>query len=299
MTANSHSEVNTVTEAWVVIPAYNEAPTIRDVASRTIGQITNVIVVDDGSTDGTAEALVGLPMAVLRNSTNGGKAASLWRGFQQALAAGASGVVTLDGDGQHAPEDIPRLLAEAALHPDYVIIGARCREQRRAVFWRYVANRVADFWISWAAGGAIADSQSGFRVYPASLLSRVKIKHGKGRSFVFESEILIEAARLGHRTLAVPIEALPRPGARPSYFRPVLDIARITGMVGWKLISRGMYPIGLYRSLLGETSCEASGVHAVEEVAPARFPKPTPLTGGTRSQLEENGEALRERMKFG
>ena len=233
---------------WVVIPAYNEAATIVDVVSRTIRQIKNVIVVDDGSTDGTAEALLDLPVTLLRNPTNCGKAASLWRGFQQALAAGASGVVTLDGDGQHAPEDIPRLLAEAAFHPDHVIIGARLGDQRRAAYWRYVANRVADFWVSWAAGCSFADSQSGFRVYPSSLLSRVKITHGKARSFVFESEILIEATRAGYRSLAVPIEALRRSGARPSYFRPVLDITRITCMVGWKLMSSGMYPIGLYRS---------------------------------------------------
>jgi glycosyltransferase involved in cell wall biosynthesis len=264
----SQSATNALIGYWVVIPAYNEAATIRDVASRAIRQIKNVIVVDDGSTDGTAEALVGLPVAVLRNPTNCGKAASLWRGFQQALAAGASGVVTLDGDGQHAPEDIPRLLAEAASHPNDVIIGARRRDQRRATFWRYVANRVADFWISWAAGYPFDDSQSGFRVYPTSLVSRVKITHGKARSFVFESEILIEATRLGYQSLPVSIEAPGRPGARPSHFRPVLDIARITRMVGWKLISRGMYPIGLYRSLFGQASYPSRGGDGVAEVPP-------------------------------
>jgi glycosyltransferase involved in cell wall biosynthesis len=257
-------------EYWVVIPAYNEAATIRDVASRAIRQCTHVIVIDDGSTDGTAEALFYVPVALLRNPTNCGKAASLWCGFQQAITAGAAGVVTLDADGQHAPEDIPRLLAEAASYPDHLIIGARRRDQRRAAFWRYAANRVADFWISWAAGYSFADSQSGFRVYPASLLSRVQIKHEKSRSFVFESEILIEATRSGHQSLAVPIEALLRPEARPSYFRPVLDIARITCMVAWKLMSRGMYPIGLYRSLFGQPFVSSED-HVVEDVAPTRY----------------------------
>jgi glycosyltransferase involved in cell wall biosynthesis len=171
--AGSQSATNAPIGYCVVIPAYNEAATIRDVVSRALRESTNLIVVDDGSTDGTAEALVGLPVTVLRNPANCGKAASLWRGFQQALGAGACGIVTLDGDGQHEPEDIPRLLAEAASHPNYVIIGARRRDQRRATFWRYVANRVADFWISWAAGYPFDDSQSGFRVYPTSLVSSV------------------------------------------------------------------------------------------------------------------------------
>lgn len=254
MNADSQSPTAALTGYWAVIPAYNEAATIRDVAIRALRQMTQVIVVDDGSTDDTAATVSELPLIVLRNAVNCGKAASLWRGFEQALEAGACGVVTLDGDGQHAPEDIPRLLADAVSHPDHMIIGARRRDQRRAAFWRYVANRVADFWISWAAGYAIEDSQSGFRVYPASLLSIIKIQHGKTRSFVFESEILIEAMRVGYRSLSVSIEALRRPGARPSYFRPVLDIARITCMVGWKLLRKGMYPIGLYRALFGHAT---------------------------------------------
>ncbi len=297
MNVHTHSGGNVLSGYWLVIPAYNEAATIRDVASRAVRQIENVIVVDDGSTDGTAEALVGLPVVLLRNPTNCGKAASLWRGFQQALAAGASGVVTLDGDGQHAPEDIPRLLTEAAFNPEHVIIGARRRDQRRAVFWRYVANRVADFWISWAAGYSFADSQSGFRVYPAALLRGVKIAHGNDRSFVFESEILIEAMRSGYQSLTVPIEALRRPGARPSYFRPVLDIVRITRMVGGKLLSRGMYLSGLYRSLFGQTSCLSTEYHGGEEISLARCGQSASMSGGTRSQVEEHEEALRQKMK--
>jgi len=233
----------------VVIPAYNEAATIADVAARAARLVELVVVVDDGSTDRTAAALAGLPVTLLRNDRNLGKGASLWRGMGHALGLGVAGVVTLDGDGQHAPEEIPRLLAEARAHPGAIIVGARTFGRDAAPRARYLANRVADFWVGWAAGQPLADSQSGFRVYPAALLRQVEVKHGPARGFVFESELLIAAARHGFGSRAVPISALYPRAARPSHFRPVLDIVRITRMVAWQLLSRGMHPTGLRRVL--------------------------------------------------
>jgi glycosyltransferase involved in cell wall biosynthesis len=237
---------------WAVIPVYDEAPTIREVALRTLRALPRVIVVDDGSCDGTAEALTGLPVVLLRNRRNRGKAMSLWRGFRYALSRGARGVVTLDGDGQHAPEDITGLLAAARRMPGQLLIGARSRHARRRApvrgRARYYANRFADFWISWAAGYPIVDSQSGLRFYPRELLGKVKVRHGKTRSFVFESEVLIEGARLGFEARPVPVTARPRLGPRPSHFRPLVDIARITRMVAGRLLARRLYLGGLYRS---------------------------------------------------
>jgi glycosyltransferase involved in cell wall biosynthesis len=236
---------------WVVIPAYNESATVRDVAVRALRYCPNVIVVDDGSTDGTREALTGLGITLLINEKNRGKADSLWRAFQEALAHGASAVITLDADGQHAPEEIPAFMAAMARDPEAFLIGARHGEHRKRARWRFVANRVADFWISWAAGLPIEDSQSGFRLYPARLLRTLTVKHGRKESFVFESEVLIEAGRRGARFRAIAITVAPRTGSRRSHFRPVSDIARITAMVGMKLLVRGLYPQGLYRSLVG------------------------------------------------
>ena len=236
---------------WVVIPAYDEAATVRDIAIRARQQCANVIVVDDGSTDGTAQALCGLDVTVLRNEENRGKAGSLLRGFNHALARGAIGVVTLDADGQHIPEEIPLFVNVSLRDPSVFLVGARRRDQRKASIWRYIANRIADFWIGWAAGQWVEDSQSGFRLYPVGLLRSVSIGHDRERSFVFESEILIEAARRGIPCRHVLIKTSQRVGPRPSHFRPVSDIVRITLMVAGKILARGLYPQGLYRSLAG------------------------------------------------
>jgi glycosyltransferase involved in cell wall biosynthesis len=232
----------------IVIPAYNEIRTIRDVAQRALAQSPLVIVVDDGSTDGTAAALEGLPVVVLRNEGNRGKAASLRCGADEAIKRGAGAIVTLDGDGQHCPEDIPLLVQATIAAPGRIVIGSRLHARQEIPPARYWANRFANFWISWAAGYAIADSQSGFRIYPAALFSQAKVNYDEAASFVFESEILIEAARLGVQAICVPISVIYSTRARPSHFRPVVDIARIVRMVAWRLLTRGLYLQGLVRS---------------------------------------------------
>jgi glycosyltransferase involved in cell wall biosynthesis len=234
----------------VLIPAYNEAATIRDVATRALACGSPVVVIDDGSTDSTAGALAGLPVTLLRNASNQGKAASLWLGMQHALAEGADGVVTLDGDGQHNPEDIPRLVAAADAHAGAIVIGSRMREKTEFPRRRLLANQTANFCISWACGYRVEDSQSGFRFYPAALLRRVRLSHDRPHGFVFESEILIEAARLGVRSVPVPIAAIYRPGARASHFHAVRDVLRIGRMVAWKLLCRALYPQGLWSAFV-------------------------------------------------
>lgn len=235
--------------AAVVIPAYEEVATIRDVAARARALVPTVIVVDDGSRDGTSEALAGLDLIVLRHDANRGKADSLWTGFARALELGAAAIITLDGDGQHGPEDIPRLLDAHARHPERIVIGARLHDRANFPARRYYANCFARFWIAWAAGYPIADTQSGFRVYPARLFALMRRDQFRWDGFVFESEVLIRAAHRGIRSIAVPIPGIYPKTARPSHFRPVADIARIVVMVAGQLLRRGFFPQGLWRSL--------------------------------------------------
>ncbi|MBS0447472.1 MAG: glycosyltransferase family 2 protein [Proteobacteria bacterium] len=234
---------------WIAIPAYNEARTIRAVAQAALALCPRVLIVDDGSSDATVSELDGLPVTLLQHRTNRGKAASLRTAFAHAVAGGADCVVALDGDGQHDPADATALLAAWRAEPDRIVIGARLGDRSQIPVARYRANRFACFWISWAAGHPIADSQSGFRVYAAPVMRLANSGRVKGDRFTFESEILIEAADQGFRTLAVAIPGRYPPQARASHFRPVVDIAKIVVMVGTRLLKKGMYPQGLWRSL--------------------------------------------------
>lgn len=234
---------------WIAIPAYQEAGTIRGLAQQALAQCPRVIVVDDGSTDGTGEQLKGLPLTLLVHRTNQGKAASLCTAFDYALGQQARCLVALDGDGQHDPADAPGLLSAWQRHPERIVIGSRLHDRRQFPLARYCANRFACFWISWAAGHPIADSQSGFRVYSREVMRIAMDGSVRGSRFTFESEILIEASRRGHATVAVAIPGRYPVNARRSHFRPVIDIVKIVVMVGGRLLRGGMAPLGLWRSL--------------------------------------------------
>lgn len=238
----------------LVIPAHNESATIREVAECALQYFCTVIVVDDGSNDSTVDKLLNLPVTLLRHTENLGKAASLWTGMQAALKLGAKGIVTMDGDGQHDPADLPRLLMVAEANPDKLVIGSRLWNRDVIPKSRYRANCFANFWIAWASGQAVDDSQSGLRVYPTQLIRLCRLEMSRDRSFVFESEIIIEAARHKFLCVFLPVQAIYPENARPSHFRPVKDIANITLMVAWRLFSRGFFLPGLWRSLSWDQS---------------------------------------------
>ncbi len=228
-------------EVAVVIPALNEALRIRQVVEECLRHVPWVIVVDDGSDDGTGDCLRDLPVTVLRHPQRRGKGAALRSGFAEALARGACGVLTLDGDGQHDPSDLPRLLAAAARHPEHIIIGARLRHRAAAPPHRRAANAFGDWGVAWAAGHRIADTQSGQRYYPAKVIA---LRDVPGEDFVFEAQMLISAARqLGMRCVSVPVETRYRGDdggpLRRSHFRPLRDLYRITSHVVRQVLKHG------------------------------------------------------------
>jgi glycosyltransferase involved in cell wall biosynthesis len=226
----------------VVIPALNEALRIRDVVQGALAQCRHVIVIDDGSDDGTAERIADLPVTLLRHARRMGKGASLRDGFREALRQGRDGVLTMDGDGQHSAADIPRLLAAAARHPGHVVIGARLRKRANQPTYRRLANQFGDWGIAWGTGYQVADSQSGQRYYPAAVCALDDVP---GEDFVFEAQILISAARqLGTRCVSVPIESRYKTvhsgeQFRASHFKPLRDFSRITSHIVLQALRHG------------------------------------------------------------
>ena len=228
----------------VVIPALNEALRIRDVVEGALRHCPNVILVDDGSDDGTVEAVAGLPATVLRHPARMGKGAGLRDGFSEALRRGFDAVVTMDGDGQHSADDIPRLLAAANRFPGWIVIGARLRKRANQPMYRRLANEFGDWGIAWGTGYQVADSQSGQRLYPAEVC-RLACSGIPGEDFVFEAQVVMSAAQeLGTRCVSVPIEARYNevhgaPSFRPSHFRPLRDLWRITSHIVLQCLRRG------------------------------------------------------------
>jgi len=233
-------------DTTVVIPALNEERAIRGVVAEALLHCAQVIVVDDGSSDRTSEVIADLPIKHIRHDRPLGKARALQDGFRRALELHCDGALTMDGDGQHAAADLPRLLAAAAQYPEHIVIGARLRCRDNAPGKNRFGNQQADFWVSWACGQRIVDSQSGQRYYPRAVIELALQLPNDG--FVFESEILIEAARRGIRTLSVPIETRYADDRRASHFRPLHDVLRISRMIAWRLLRGGFMPRNYWRA---------------------------------------------------
>ena len=205
----------------VLIPAYNEARAIAPIASTAAKKVETVIVVDDGSSDATAEEGRRAGAVVLSHAENRGKGAALRTGFRYALEKGFDGVLVMDADGQHNPADIDIFLARAAESDAGIILGNRMGEKRNMPPVRYLTNRFTSAVISAMAGQRIPDSQCGFRFIRSPVLRGMELKTGR---FETESEMLIEAGRGGWRIDSVRISTIY--GAEKSKIKPFVDTLR-------------------------------------------------------------------------
>ena len=212
-------------ELAALIPALDCEATIQAVVRGTRRHVPRVLVVDDGSSDRTADAAKAAGAEVLRHPANRGKGAALRTGMHALRSQGATHAVTLDGDGQHLPEDIPRVVAASAAEPDAHVLGARQHEPGSLAPIRAFGNRFANRWVEIACGGAFEDTQSGFRVYP---LDATLALGCRAERFAFETEVVIRGVRAGLAVRSVRVRVYNPPIAeRKSHFRGVSDTTRI------------------------------------------------------------------------
>ena len=236
--------MNRVSDHLIVIPVFNEAATIGDIVER-VRLHGPVLVVDDGSTDRSAAVATAAGAEIVSLGRRRGKGAALRHAFAEARKRGVEWLVTLDGDGQHDPDDIPRLLKAAVEEPGAFVIGGRLgrlADARAKVMpaARLAALRVAGFFIDWLARAPVQDTQSGFRVYPARLLAAVTPRHG---GFVLESEMLLCAAALGCRIIEIPITPIHFEDRR-SRFRPARDGLAVGTFLAGLIVTRWAREVG-------------------------------------------------------
>ena len=205
-----------------LIAAFDEAPTIAEVVRGVRPYVDHVLVVDDGSRDGTGEAARAAGAEVVGHATNRGKGAAVRTGLAVILERPFTHVLLLDGDRQHDPADAPALLAAACAGAGDFVIGQRPFSRATMPRSRYYTNTISSWVISTCfVGRRVADAQSGFRLIATALLRRVRLT---GRGYEIETEMLIKLARRGARIAHVPVGL--HYGASRSKLRPIRDTTR-------------------------------------------------------------------------
>lgn len=193
-------------EICAIIPAYNEQGRIADVILRTLRYAGHVIVIDDGSSDDTSGVAERAGALVIRHPHNLGKGAACRSGFYAAVNLGCTYIITLDGDGQHNPDEIPTLLRRADEAPGpCIVLGNRMRDLEAMPWLRRGTNRLLSRLISFLAAQHINDSQCGFRLIHREILEKIQYQNNR---FDAESEILVRASREGFLTHEVPITTI-------------------------------------------------------------------------------------------
>lgn len=209
------------------IPAYQAAPSVGAVVRGALLELAEVLVVDDGSTDDTAGEARRAGARVHSFPRNRGKGAALAFAFQDLFSRGFDGVITLDADGQHLPEEIPKLLGPAEAGAD-LVLGIRDHLFSEMSGLRRASNRLSSKAISFAAGQPLTDIQTGFRFYSRRLIEGVGFPEAR---FEAESAVVVRAARRGFKVVTVPVRLGFADGRTTSHYRPLMDSLRIAGAV--------------------------------------------------------------------
>lgn len=211
-------------KACVLMPTYNNGGTLRDVVERVLTYCNDVIVVNDGCTDGSAEILAsfGERITVVDYGRNRGKGYALKQGFKKAKQLGFDNAITIDSDGQHFPEDIPLFVEALEQHPGALIVGSRNLKQENMPGKNSFANKFSNFWFKLQTWINLPDTQTGYRLYPLK-----KLPHIFSARYEAELSLLVFSAWRGTDLVPIKVNVL-YPEDRVTHFHPFWDFFRIS-----------------------------------------------------------------------
>jgi uncharacterized protein (DUF2062 family) len=227
----------------LILPTYNNASTLADIVGRCLKLGLPTYVVDDGCTDNTRQILEAFSndchLKVLVHTQNRGKAGAIQTGFAAATVDGCTHAVTMDTDGQLAPEQIPDLIAAGRKNPDALILGARDFEIAGYPAQSRLGRRLANFFIFIESGAKVSDSQCGLRLYPLGMINHLKVRSGR---YGYETEVITRAAWAHCDVVEVPVSCRYFPAdERVSHYEPWLDTFRAIGL-HLRLVLRSLSP---------------------------------------------------------
>jgi len=211
----------------VLVPTYNNGKTLSAIIDSILTYTSNIIVVDDGSTDNTKDILRKYPaIEIISYEKNAGKGLALRKGFTKAIEKGYRYAITIDSDGQHRVDELPVFIEKAEKEPDTLIVGARNMSSEGIPAKSSFGHRFSNFWFTFETGIDFPDTQSGYRLYPLELLKNMKFYTVK---YEFEIEILVRAVWKGIKINWAPIRVIYAPKEeRVSHFRPFIDFGRVS-----------------------------------------------------------------------
>lgn len=256
----------------VIIPTYNNSGTLSKVIGDVLEYISDVIVVNDGATDNTPQILKGFGdhIHVIEHGRNQGKGIALRDAFKYALKGGYNYAITVDSDGQHFAEDLPRFLEEIEKEPGSIIIGARNMSQENVPGKSSFGNKFSNFWFYVDTGIKLTDTQSGYRLYPIRKMEGIRYITSR---FEFEVEVIVKAAWKGINVKNIPIRVHYEPGKkRISHFRPFTDFTRISILNTWFFILAVLYyiPFRFIKLLTRENIRKFTKKHLFNKEEPVR-----------------------------
>ncbi len=208
-----------------VIPAYNEERTVAEAVRKCLEHVDEVIVVDDGSTDATAEEAERAGAVVYRHEHNVGEGGATRTGIKAALERGADAIVTVDADGQHAPEEMLRLLKPVIEGRADIVFGTRMHN-----FTGPRSKWLGNLLLTWLTSRRVSDSQCGYRAMSRRAALAIDIESNR---YEVASEIVLKAVELGLRIEEVPVRCIYRDARKGTGVRDGIAIA--LWVLRWRL----------------------------------------------------------------